>query len=578
MLHHKVEGRVDGLVEEVEELENQLAKLVDELVIKLVKEVTESRRLFIHGFLAYNPRDYYGKGSAIVYTHWTEKMESVQDMSGCGDNQKVKYTISSFIDFKALIKEELCPNNEMQKLETEFRCHVIVGASHAAYTDRFHELARLVPHLVTPKNKRIERYIYGLAPQIHRMVAPTEPTIIQSAILKDGMLTDKAIRNGSLKKNTEKRGNDEEPSRDGNVRDEKKRSRTGKAFSTTTNSARREYMGVAPKCTNCNFHHHPEMPCRTCMNCNRLGNFAKDCRAGPRMYKAACPRLNRATGQGGNRLNQAIAIEGGQGHGNNGNSTWGRAFVMGAEKARQDPNIVTGMFTLNNHYATTLFDSGADYSFVSTTFIPLLDVEPSNLGFSYEIEKASEQLLKINKVIQGCKLEIEGHTFDINLIPFGHESFDVILGMDWLSKHNAKIIFLKKVVRIPLPHGEMLRVLGEQPEEKVRQLKRLPPSGEIKFRIDLIPRAMPVAKSPYRLAPSEMEELSSQLRELQDKGIIRPSSSPWGAPVLFVKKKDGSFKMCINNRELNKLTIKNRYPLPKIDDLFDQLQGLQYFS
>ncbi|GJS81206.1 putative nucleotidyltransferase, ribonuclease H [Tanacetum coccineum] len=101
---------------------------------------------------------------------------------------------------------------------------------------------------------------------------------------------------------------------------------------------------------------------------------------------------------------------------------------------------------------------------------------------------------------------------------------------------------------------------------------------EIKFLIELVPRAIPVAKSPYRLAPSEMEELSSQLKELQDKGFIRPSSSPWGAPVLFVKKKDGSFRMCIDYRELNKLTIKNRYPLPRIDDLFDQLQGSQYFS
>ncbi|GJR34705.1 putative reverse transcriptase domain-containing protein [Tanacetum coccineum] len=89
---------------------------------------------------------------------------------------------------------------------------------------------------------------------------------------------------------------------------------------------------------------------------------------------------------------------------------------------------------------------------------------------------------------------------------------------------------------------------------------------------------MPVAKSPYRLTPSKSEELSGQLKELQDKGFIRPSSSPWGAPVLFVKKKDGSFRMCIDYRELNKLTVKNRYPLPRINDLFDQLQGSQFFS
>ncbi|GJT88480.1 reverse transcriptase domain-containing protein [Tanacetum coccineum] len=109
-------------------------------------------------------------------------------------------------------------------------------------------------------------------------------------------------------------------------------------------------------------------------------------------------------------------------------------------------------------------------------------------------------------------------------------------------------------------------------------LKGLPPQRQVEFRIELIPGATPVAKSPYRLAPSEMQELSEQLKELQDKGFIRPSHSPWGAPVLFVKKKDGSMRMCIDYRELNKLTVKNRYPLPRIDDLFDQLQGARYFS
>ncbi|GKB26994.1 reverse transcriptase domain-containing protein [Tanacetum coccineum] len=279
----------------------------------------------------------------------------------------------------------------------------MVEVGHATYTDRFHKLARLVPHLVTPENKRIERYIYGLAQQIRVMVAATEPTTIQSDVLKARMLIDEAIRNGSLKKNTEKRGNGGEPSRDGNVKDDNKRSRTGKAFAITTNPARKEYTSTLP----------------------RIAGW----------------------GQGWlNRPNQALAIDGGQGRGNNGNQARGRASMLGAEEAPQDPNIVTGTLTLNNHYSTTLFDSGADYSFVSTTFIPLLDIEPSNL-------------------------EIEGYTFDIDLIPFGHGSFDVILGIDWFSKHKAEIICHEKVVRIPLPHGEMLRVLGERPKEKVRQLK-----------------------------------------------------------------------------------------------------------
>ncbi|GJQ91246.1 putative reverse transcriptase domain-containing protein [Tanacetum coccineum] len=474
-------------------------------------------------FLACNHKEYDGKGGAVVYTHWIEKIESVQDMSSCGDNQ----TSMSWEDFKTLTREEFYPSNEMQKLENELWNHVMVGAGHGAYTDRFHELARLVPHLVTPENKRIERYVYGLAPHIRGMEWVN-------------------------KKNPEKRGNRGEPSKDRNRRDDNKRTRTGNAFATTINPVRRENTGSEAR---------------------------------------------------GNHQNQVVAVNGGQGRGNNGNPTRGRAFMLGAEEARQDPNIVTGTFNLNNHYATTLFDSGADYSFVSTTFIPLLGIEPSNLGFSYKIEIASGQLVEIDKVIKGCKLEIDDHEFDINLILFGSGSFDVIIGMDWLSNHKAEIICHEKVVRIPLLDGKVLRVLGERLEEKVRHLMSakeqkqeemvvvrdfpevfpddlsgLPPIREIKFQIELVPGAIPFAKSPYRLAPFEREELSSQLKELQDKGFIRPSSSPWGAPLLFVKKKDGSFRMCIDYRELNKLTIKNRYPLPRIDDLFDQLQGSQYFS
>ncbi|GJT62795.1 putative reverse transcriptase domain-containing protein [Tanacetum coccineum] len=106
----------------------------------------------------------------------------------------------------------------------------------------------------------------------------------------------------------------------------------------------------------------------------------------------------------------------------------------------------------------------------------------------------------------------------------------------------------------------------------------LPTTRLVGFQIDLIPDAAPVARAPYRLAPSEMKELSDQLQELSDKGFIRPSSSPWGAPVLFFKKKDGSFRMCIDYRKLNKLTVMNRYPLPRIEDLFDQLQGSCVYS
>nr|GFA66203.1 putative reverse transcriptase domain-containing protein [Tanacetum cinerariifolium] len=180
-----------------------------------------------------------------------------------------------------------------------------------------------------------------------------------------------------------------------------------------------------------------------------------------------------------------------------------------------------------------------------------------------------------------------------------HWNFDVVVGMDWISKYHAKIICDEKVVHIPLD-GETLIIQGDQTQvmEKKSEDKRLgdipvvrefsdvfpedlpglPLVRQIEFQIDLILGAAPVARAPYRLAPSEMHELSDQLQELVDRGFIRPSTSPWGVPVLFVKKKDESFRMCIDYQELNKLTVKNRYPLPRIDDLFDLVQGSSVYS
>ncbi|GKB85034.1 putative reverse transcriptase domain-containing protein, partial [Tanacetum coccineum] len=163
------------------------------------------------------------------------------------------------------------------------------------------------------------------------------------------------------------------------------------------------------------------------------------------------------------------------------------------------PNIVTGTFTLNDHFATTLFDSGADYSFVSTTFIPLLDLKPSDLGFKYEIEIASGQLTEIDKVIKGCKLEIEGYVFDIELIPFGHRSFDVIIG----ERPDKKARLLMSAKACVKKQGEIV-VVRDFPEVFLNDLSGLPPIREIEFRIELIPGTTPVAKSPYRLAPSEL--------------------------------------------------------------------------
>ncbi|GJU78585.1 putative reverse transcriptase domain-containing protein [Tanacetum coccineum] len=179
-------------------------------------------------------------------------------------------------------------------------------------------------------------------------------------------------------------------------------------------------------------------------------------------------------------------------------------------------------------------------------------------------------------------------------MPIELVSFDVIIGMDWLSKYHEVIDCDEKQVRLPYGN-ETLTIEGDRSESRLniisciktqkylqkvfpKDFPGLPPTRQVKFQIDLVPKAAPLAHALYRLAPSEMQELSSQLQKLTDKGFIKSSSSPWGAPVLFVKKKYGSFRMCIDYRELNKLTVKNRYPLPRINDVFDQLQGSSVYS
>ena len=274
---------------------------------------------------------------------------------------------------------------------------------------------------------------------------------------------------------------------------------------------------------------------------------------------------------------------------------------------------------------TALVDIGSTHSYVACAISGSLGVHSEKIVSGVSVLSPLGQSVRVDKLYKDVPLETQGRIFpgDLMELPFGE--FDLILGMDWLVKHKATLDCAAKRMVLRTTEGDEVMVIGERRDylsnvisalraekwirkgceaylafvsqtdvegltvDKVRTVKEfqdvfpeelpgLPPNREVEFGIDLLPGTAPVSIAPYRMAPKELVELKAQIQELLDRGFIRPSVSPWGAPVLFVKKKDGTMRMCIDYRQLNKLTIKNKYPLPRIDDLFDQLKGASVFS
>ncbi|KAG8503648.1 hypothetical protein CXB51_001631 [Gossypium anomalum] len=302
-----------------------------------------------------------------------------------------------------------------------------------------------------------------------------------------------------------------------------------------------------------------------------------------------------------------------------------RTYAIRAREEASSPDVIMGTFSLHNINVMALIDPGSTHSYVCVKLMSSISMPIESTEFLIKVSNPLGKHVLVDKVCRNCPLMIRGYCFlaDLMLLPF--DEFDVILGMDWLTTHDVIVNCRKKFIELKCENGEILRVNSEEsdssfpiisvmsaqkclrkgyeaylafvlntknPELKIEsvpvvcefpdvfpeELPGLPPVRKVEFGIELIPGTTPISIAPYRMAPLELKELKAQLQELIDKGFVRPSSSPWGAPVLFVKKKDGSMRLCIDYRQLNKVTVKNKYPLPRIDDLFDQLKGATVFS
>jgi hypothetical protein len=265
-------------------------------------------------------------------------------------------------------------------------------------------------------------------------------------------------------------------------------------------------------------------------------------------------------------------------------------------------SVLTGTFSINNTPVKILFDSGATHSFISENLLGKLGLKGMQTKSAYNITTPGGNISS-HLVTFGVPLRLGSRVIQSNLITIKLEGMDVILGMEWMTQHKVVLDISNRVVEInsptvghttlylPFKDGtdscayvtiisplDEIPVVCEYPDVFPDELPGMPPDRDVEFVIELQPGTTPISKRPYRMPPKELAELKNQLQELLDKGYIRPSSSPWGCPALFVKKKDGSLRLCVDYRPLNAVTIKNKYPLPRIDVLFDQLARARIFS
>nr|AAX96600.1 retrotransposon protein, putative, Ty3-gypsy sub-class [Oryza sativa Japonica Group] len=312
-----------------------------------------------------------------------------------------------------------------------------------------------------------------------------------------------------------------------------------------------------------------------CFNCGDPGHYSDKCPK-PRRVKVVPAQSNSTTPASKARVNHVAAAE-----------------------AQGAPDVILGTFLVNSVPATVLFDSGATHSFLSMSFAGNHGMEVEDLRRPLMVSTPSNQALSLQRS-PSVRIEIQEVPFLANLILLESKDLDVILGMDWLARYkgvidcaNRKVTLTSNDGRVVTVHAlsseslrsrlnqmtlEEIPIVREYPDVFPDNLPGMPPKRDIEFRIDLVPGTTPIHKRPYIMAANELAVVKRQVDDLLQKGYIRPSSSPWGAPVIFVEKKDHTQRMCVDYRALNDVTIKNKYPLPRIDDLFDQLKGATVFS
>ncbi|KAH0765510.1 hypothetical protein KY285_001381 [Solanum tuberosum] len=448
----------------------------------------------------------------------------------------------TWTQFNALFLEKCVPRTLRGRKKDEFMALEQGGMTMAAYEAKFHVLSRYATQLVSTEEERIRLFIRGLnfelqVLSVHMTSARRSFNEVTNYVKKvEGVRRDgqgkawaKRDKNSGNFQGSYSKGFGR-PTLAAKLIQSAMPTSTG-SYSETPSHNFQDSQGVAPSTGGRPYFDH------TCYNCGEPGNMRRNC-PHPRVWTR---RYQRGRGGRGN----------GNGKGGRGNTQPGRAVARhdnrgqcyafsGKNEAEVSDAVIIGTILVYDRMANMLFDPGPTYSYVSLRFASDFDMICDILD--------------------------------------AHIRVSTPVGETWLSPYYVVLNCNTKDVKIEAPSIESIHVVSEFSEVFPNDLPGIPPDRNIDFCIDLEPGTRPISIPPYRMAPAELRELKAQIQELLDKGFIRPSASPWGAPVLFVKKKNGSMRMCIDYRQLNRVTIRNKYPLPRIDDLFNQLQGASVFS